>query len=205
MQQATVNLLADMGVQPGTLQTGLVTATASSDTTAPTSAIAAPAAGASLPLGAAVTISGTAADTGGVVGGVEVSVDGGATWHPASDRSPWAFAWTAPSTASQVTIKTRAVDDSGNLETPGEGVTVNVGSSATLQSIAVTPANPTIQTGATQQFAATGTYSDNSTQNLTGQVTWASSAERGGHGRQRRAGDGGGRRDGDGLGDAGEL
>jgi Domain of unknown function (DUF4082)/Bacterial Ig-like domain/Bacterial Ig-like domain (group 2)/Putative Ig domain len=48
-------------------------------------------------------------------------------------------------------------------------------SGATLTSIAVTPANPTIQIGATQQFTATGTYSDNSTQNITGQVAWTSS------------------------------
>ncbi len=45
---------------------------------------------------------------------------------------------------------------------------------ATLQSIAVTPANPSIAKGLTQQFTATGTFSDNSTQNLTAQVTWAS-------------------------------
>jgi uncharacterized protein YjdB len=45
----------------------------------------------------------------------------------------------------------------------------------TLQSIVVTPANPTILTGATQQFTATGTYSDGSAQNITGQVTWTSS------------------------------
>jgi uncharacterized protein YjdB len=44
-----------------------------------------------------------------------------------------------------------------------------------LQSIAVTPANPSIAAGTTKQFTATGTYSDNSTQNLTNQVTWASS------------------------------
>ena len=37
----------------------------------------------------------------------------------------------------------------------------------TLTSIAVTPANPTIQTGATQQFTAEGTYSDTSKQNIT--------------------------------------
>ncbi len=47
--------------------------------------------------------------------------------------------------------------------------------SATLTSIAVTPANPTIQAGGTQQFTATGTFSDNSSQNITSQVTWASS------------------------------
>ena len=53
----------------------------------PTSTITSPAAGATFAAGHAVTISGTATDTGGgVVGGVEVSVDGGATWHPATGR-----------------------------------------------------------------------------------------------------------------------
>src|SRR4029450_3562157 len=42
MQQATVNLLADMGVQPLTLGAGLVTAAPSTDTLAPTSAITSP-------------------------------------------------------------------------------------------------------------------------------------------------------------------
>ena len=47
---------------------------------------------------------------------------------------------------------------------------------ATLTSIAVTPANPTIQTGTTRQFTATGTYSNTTkTQDITSQVTWASS------------------------------
>ena len=46
----------------------------------------------------------------------------------------------------------------------------------TLTSIAVTPANPTNLVGATQQFTATGTYSDSSTQNITSQVTWTSSS-----------------------------
>jgi hypothetical protein len=48
-------------------------------------------------------------------------------------------------------------------------------SSATLTSIAVTPANPSIAKGATQQFIATGTYSDSSTKNITTSVTWSSS------------------------------
>ncbi len=54
------------------------------------------------------------------------------------------------------------------------GVTLNV-SAATLTSIAVTPAAPSIAKGLTQQFSATGTYTDNSTQDLTTQATWASS------------------------------
>ena len=45
-----------------------------------------------------------------------------------------------------------------------------------LVSIAVTPANPSIAISTSEQFIATGTYSDNSTQNLTSQVTWASSS-----------------------------
>ena len=48
-QQATVNLLADMGAQPTTLRPGLVAATASTDTAAPTSTITSPAAGATVP------------------------------------------------------------------------------------------------------------------------------------------------------------
>src|SRR6266478_1297801 len=45
----------------------------------------------------------------------------------------------------------------------------------TLSSIAVTPANPSIAKGTTQQFTATGTFSDGSTQNLTSTATWSSS------------------------------
>lgn len=47
-------------------------------------------------------------------------------------------------------------------------------SSPTLSSIAVTPASATIPVGGTQQFSATGTYSNGTTRDLTGQVTWAS-------------------------------
>ncbi len=46
---------------------------------------------------------------------------------------------------------------------------------AALQSIAVSPTSPSIAVGATQQFTATGSYSDNSTQNLTASVSWTSS------------------------------
>ena len=40
----------------------------------------------------------------------------------------------------------------------------------------MTPANPVILTGSTQQFVATGTYADGSTQNVTSQATWSSSS-----------------------------
>jgi uncharacterized protein YjdB len=45
---------------------------------------------------------------------------------------------------------------------------------AVLESIAITPATPSIALGTTQQFTATGTYSDGSTQNLTSTATWSS-------------------------------
>ena len=52
---------------------------------------------------------------------------------------------------------------------------LNGGTPPALLSIAVTPANSSIPNGTTQQFSATGSYSDGSTQNLTNSVTWGSS------------------------------
>jgi hypothetical protein len=127
MQQATVNLFADMGVQPATLQSGLVPATPSTDTTPPRSTITSPASGSKVTGGSPAIISGTAVDFGGgVVGGVEVSVDGGKTWHPAVGRQNWSYNFTAPGNTGTLSIQSRAVDDSGNLEVPGPGITLNV-------------------------------------------------------------------------------
>ena len=122
MQQATVNLLADMSAQPTTLQTGLAAATKSTDTTAPTSVITSPTTGADIPSGTPITVTGSATDTGGHVGGVEVSVDGGTTWHPASGRSSWNYT-TSVAKGGNLVIKSRATDDSGNIETPSAGIT----------------------------------------------------------------------------------
>jgi 6-phosphogluconolactonase (cycloisomerase 2 family)/uncharacterized protein YjdB len=44
-----------------------------------------------------------------------------------------------------------------------------------LVSINITPAHSSIQTGTTEQLTATGNYTDKSTQDLTGSVTWSSS------------------------------
>ena len=125
MQQATANLLADMSALPATLQPGLTSPTESSDAGPPSSTITSPSTGATLAVGQAVTVAGTASDTAGMVGGVEVSTDGGTTWLPAQGRDTWTYNWT-PSSAGSVTLKTRAVDDSGNLETPSAGTTVTV-------------------------------------------------------------------------------
>jgi methionine-rich copper-binding protein CopC len=132
MQQATVNLLADMNIQPATLESDLSPATQSTDHTLPTSTITSPSAGATFTNGSTVTITGIAIDAGGgVVAGVEISTDGGSTWHPVTSMSSaatsvnWSYTWSAAGSGS-VTIKSRATDDSGNIETPVLGVSVTV-------------------------------------------------------------------------------
>ena len=125
IQQATLNLFADMGVQPATVEPDLVVATASTDQEPPNSTIEPP--GSVSAAAVAVTIRGTATDAGGgVVAAVEVSVDGGATWHPARGRDEWTYEW-VPGGPATVTIRSRAVDDSGNLEVPGSGVRIDLG------------------------------------------------------------------------------
>ena len=80
-----------------------------------------------------MTIAGTATDTGGRVGAVEVSTDNGTTWHPATGRESWTYSWTTPASGS-VTVKARAADDNGNLQSTPTSVTVTIG---------ITPATPT--------------------------------------------------------------
>jgi hypothetical protein len=130
VQQAMVNLFADMGVaQPQTLNSGLVAATMSTDKTPPVSTIN--------PIGSVseqqtFVITGTASDLGGgLVAGVEISTDGGATWHPATGTTSWSYSWW-PQAPGTCTVLSRAVDDSLNLETPGGGISVSVTPGGTL-------------------------------------------------------------------------
>jgi WD40 repeat protein len=144
MQQATTNLFADMGVQPGSLQAGLVAASQSTDTIPPVSAVTSPAAGSTVQIGTnPITITGTAADTGGGVAvNVEVSVDGGTTWHPATGGQNWSYVW-APSSTGLMTIKSRAIDDSGNIENAGAGINVTVNPCTSNCTIFYSNAKPT--------------------------------------------------------------
>lgn len=114
MQQATLNVLADMGVQPLTRQSNLVAATASTDTTGPSVTVTSPASGVTVPALKPVTIKGTASDSGGVVARVEVSTDGGSTWKAATGLTSWSYSWT-PTTPGPASVKVRAVDDSVNI------------------------------------------------------------------------------------------
>jgi N,N-dimethylformamidase beta subunit-like protein/uncharacterized protein DUF4082/Big-like domain-containing protein/K319-like protein/purple acid phosphatase-like protein len=126
IEQATVNLFADMGVQPASLQSDLASATASTDATAPSATIENPSTGDTVSTGSPVTVSGTAVDAGGGrVAGVEVSTDNGAHWHPAQGLESWHYTFT-PTAVGDVAIKARATDDSVNTGAPTAATTVTV-------------------------------------------------------------------------------
>ena len=94
VKQAMMNLLADMHIfpGPGQLQPGLVPATASSDTVAPTASISSPASPASFPQNQIVLVTGVASDLGGgIVAGVEVSTDNGLTGIQSAPLPPTAL------------------------------------------------------------------------------------------------------------------
>jgi hypothetical protein len=124
MQQATVNLFYDMGVQPATPQAGIVLAAASGgDQVPPASVINSPANGASLQANQAVTVSGTASDAGGV-SRVDVSFNGGVSWQAATGTTNWSYSWTPTASGSYV-IRSRAVDNAGNTESLGTSPSAN--------------------------------------------------------------------------------
>jgi hypothetical protein len=71
----------------------------------------------------------------------------------------------APGTAI-ITARSGSVTNSGTLDITAPA----------LVSIAITPEDPSIPAGTNQQFAATGTYTDNSTKDVTNLVSWSSTA-----------------------------
>lgn len=142
VQQAMVNMFADMGIQPTTLDASLILATQSTDTLKPTSSISSPIVGASFLEGQHVTITGTAQDFGGgIIAGVEVSTDGGQHWFKATGRESWSYNWVVQASGTY-TIMSRAVDDSVNLEAPSAGkqVTVTLPGTQGLWTLAEKPA-----------------------------------------------------------------
>ncbi|CAN7489960.1 DUF4082 domain-containing protein [Pararhizobium sp. LjRoot255] len=141
VQQAMVNMFADMGIQPGTLDASLILATQSTDTVKPTSTITSPTLGASFVEGQKVTVTGTAQDSGGgIVAGVEVSLDGGQSWWKATGREAWTYNWVVQASGTY-NIMSRAVDDSLNLGNPSASaqVTVNLPSTSSVWTLASKP------------------------------------------------------------------
>ena len=141
MQQATVNLLADMDAQPTTLKLGLVNAQKTTDITAPNIVITNPANNSNVTSGDVIEFTGTALDQDGRVASVEVSVDNGLTWRRANGTENWSFNIRLNIVGNN-SIKVRSIDDSLNISPP-ISVDVNVTSSGlqSIFSLDSTPAN----------------------------------------------------------------
>src|SRR5215470_5389855 len=129
----------------------------------PTSTITFPTEGATITITPPIVITGTASDPGGgSVVKVEVSVDGGANYSAATGTNAWSFNWT-PSALGAVTIKSRAVDNTGNVQNPPAEIHVTK-APATFR---VPSDRPTIQSaindaiGGDRVLVAPGTYSEN--------------------------------------------
>ncbi|MCL4862491.1 MAG: cadherin-like domain-containing protein [Caldilineaceae bacterium] len=89
------------------------------------------------------TIGGHASDATSGVAGVEVQVNGGA-FQPANGAATWAYNLVAGE--GSYTIQSRATDVAGNVETPGNGVTVIADATppdVTVTSLLATPIVPT--------------------------------------------------------------
>ena len=146
VQQAMINMFADMGIQPATIDASLILATKSPDHTKPISTITSPTVGASFVEGQRVTVTGTAQDFGGgVIAGIEVSTDGGASWFKATGRENWSYSWVVQASGTY-NIMSRAVDDSVNMETPttGKQVTVTLPGTSSLWTLASKPAKDVV-------------------------------------------------------------
>jgi hypothetical protein len=72
-------------------------------------------------------------------------------------------------------VKAGSVTITGSINGQTPATATLTVSNATVQSITVTPATPTIALGSMQQFAASGLFSDGSTQDITAVATWTSS------------------------------
>ena len=95
------------------------------------------------------------------------------TTQVAWSSSNTVIATVGATTGKAMAMRAGSATLSASLQGHSASTTLTV-TAATLVSIAITPPTPSIALGTTQQLTATGTYTDNSTQNLTTQVTWAS-------------------------------
>jgi uncharacterized protein YjdB len=90
----------------------------------------------------------------------------------------WASSNTAVATIAAGGAATTLIAGSTTITATASGVVGTATLTVTapvLNSIAVTPANASVPLGTLTQFTATGTYSNNTTQDLTATATWSSS------------------------------
>jgi Legume lectin domain/Chitobiase/beta-hexosaminidase C-terminal domain/Bacterial Ig-like domain (group 2) len=95
-------------------------------------------------------------------------ITGSVTW---ASGTPSAATINAVGLATAVAVGNTTISAASGSVSGNTTLTVTA---ATLKSIAVTPANPSAAAGTTVSFHATGTYSDNSTKDITPSVVWAS-------------------------------
>lgn len=143
-EQAMVNLFAEMGVQPGnTLSYYLQLAAQSTDYDAPVSSVTNLVNGQKLGNGQSVTLIGTTADFGGgEVLAVDISTDGGATWHRASGTTNWSYSWITPEEYGSVSILVKAIDSVLNHEIPTKSLDVSIVDSADVPKFGEQPTIP---------------------------------------------------------------
>ncbi len=93
-----------------------------------------------------------------------------------SSSASWSSSDTTVATISATGVATGLKKGSATITATSGGVsgktTLTIG--VALKSIAVTPATPSIARNTQQQFTATGTYFDGTTQNITTLATWSS-------------------------------
>ncbi len=109
------------------------TSSTATTTSKPSSSIVTPSSGSTSAAETPVTITGASSDNGASsIKKVEVSTDGGTTWAEAASVTSnnsygfsWTYSWTMPAEGPH-TIKTRATNWAGVVETPSAGITVTV-------------------------------------------------------------------------------
>jgi trimeric autotransporter adhesin len=106
--------------------------------------------------------------TGTTADGATRDVTPGATW---TSSKPAVATINSSGLATAITAGTTVITAKYQ---EGSAQTFLTVTSATLSSITISPTNTSIAVGATQQYTATGHYSDGSTRNITSTVTWSS-------------------------------
>jgi len=151
----TSAIKAFLNGQQGTVNVTVVPALTAIQVSPPTAKIA-------VGTSKAFTATGTYSDSS------QRNVTAGVTWSSSSGAATVGSNGVALGVSpgqTSITAALGAINDSANLTV----------TSATLKSITVTPTNPAIAPLTTDQFTATGSFSDNSTQDLTTQAVWSSS------------------------------
>lgn len=165
---ATANT-ATTGSTMITASFGGITGTASLTLAAVTSISVSPVS-VTIPLGATQQFAASGALTGGTSQDVTIY----AVW---SSSTPSVASIGTGTGSPGLAVSTGA--GSTSITASFNGVTSNSASltvnPANLRSISITPSNPSIAIGKTQQFTATGSYSDGSTKDITASASWASS------------------------------